>query len=128
METFNFPFHTLQIRYPEQPQVKFGKGYSYGVKPLLPVMRTFLLSFNTMRWHTTNGWVGVSAVPEPTQNMKALLDFYEAHGMWRRFIYSNQVFGTTIVKFSAPLETPKSHMGGTGWVEPFELQLEEQAG
>lgn len=126
METFNFPNHNIRVKYPEGGVMKFGRGYAHGVKPLLPVARTFILKFNTMKWYIGGGGLP-EVLTDPTNNMMTLLAFYDDHQMWKRFIYPSKIFGNVNVRFAAPLETPAPRAGGTSWTEDFELTFEEQS-
>jgi hypothetical protein len=116
LATFPSTVHTPRHTYPPGDQQKFGKGYQYAVKPLLPLQRTFILSFDAMQWDG----------PVAGYDMQTLIDFYEAHELWDRFNYVHPKYGTLIVRFATPLAVPKSVKGGSGATEPFEVQLIEQ--
>lgn len=126
METFNFEFWSIHTGpYPQGEQLKMGKGISVGVKPLLPIQRTFVLSFSALRWLTDEGGNYVSSV-QPTRNILKLSQFYEAHLHWKRFILPHPVYGNVTVRFKDPFVPPKATVGGSGWTEPFEITVEEQ--
>lgn len=126
METFDFPYHSMRVKYPEGQVMHFGRGYSFGTKPLLPVARTFILHFNTMRWFLdTDGITPISST-EPQVNLLKLLEFYDTHQMWKRFVYPSQLYGNTTVRFGTPFETPYVVGSGQGWSKDFEIQLVEQ--
>lgn len=116
LAVFNFPFHKVRHLYPAGDQQKFGSGYTYAVKPLLPEQRTFVLTFAALQW----------GAPVATYDMQALIDFYEAHRLWDRFTYPHPQYGNLTVRFGRALEVPQSLDGGTGVTEQCEIQLIEQ--
>jgi hypothetical protein len=128
METFNFPYHTPSWDYPKGTAVKFGRGYTFSVKPQGPLQRTFKLNFKGgMRWFVNLDGT-INATTQPTMNMKRLVDFYEAHLTWKTFVYPHPVFGNVLVKFDpdSPFNVPEPLSGGSGQTESFTLQLIEQ--
>jgi hypothetical protein len=129
MDTFGFPYHSVTHIYPKGDGVRFGRGYIFTTKPQLPFQRIFRLHFNAMQW-LFNGSGVADATINPSLNILALINFYEAHDTSQAFIYAHPVFGNLVVKFSpdTPLEVPKAIDGGTGTTEAFELFLVEQPG
>jgi len=116
VDTFNFPYHTVRHIYPQGDQQKFGRGYMYAVKPLLPIQRTFILKFNAMNWLATGSGYG----------MQDLVAFYELHEMWDRFTYPHPLYGNLITRFAKALEVPEVLDNGFGHTQPLEIQLIEQ--
>jgi hypothetical protein len=126
METFDFKFYSVVPgAYPAGDTVQLGKGHQVGVKPLLPIQRTHVLEFSSLQWIKDSGGVIVSDI-RPTENMLALIEFYEAHMMWRRFTFPHEIYGDMEVRFKDPLVPPKAITGGSGWTQPFEITLIEQ--
>lgn len=127
METFNFPYHVPTHSYPKGDSFKFGRGYEFSAQPQLPVQKRFTLRFNVMKWEFDNSGVADASI-NPTTNILALIQFYEAHYSYKTFIYPHPVLGNINVKFAAdaPWEVPKGIVGGTGAVESFEMVLVEQ--
>lgn len=128
METFDFPVHTVRHTYPEGTTIRFGGGYEYGVKPLLPLQRSFTLTFQSMQWaRNEDGDIDETVVTEPAGcNLRKLDLFYEAHRMDKSFEYEHEIYGTIVVKFARPFECPPAKVGGSGWTEGFEMVLREQ--
>lgn len=122
METFNYPYHVSEIRYPQSSTaVSFGKGYEFVSKPNAPDQLRFMLHFPTMRiWVNPNG--SLNAGFNPTYNMLNLMNFYERHRLYEKFIYPSPIKGNVVVRFGAP-PTFKPIAGGGGTYEPFTLEL-----
>lgn len=116
LAVFPSVYHKVRHTYPAGDQQKFGRGYTYAVKPLLPIQRTFILSFAALQWDA----------PHTEYDMQTLVDFYEAHEMWDRFTYTHPKYGDLIVRFAKALEVPESLDGGTGATNTLEVQLIEQ--
>lgn len=115
METFNFPFHTVEDEYPaSSATLKFGGGYQFASKPRGPDQITFKLNFKAM-------WFG--SAPNAQTNMQLLVDFYEAHRLYEPFIYPHPRRGNLTVRFSKPLNVPKGVEKGGGQTDPFQLEL-----
>lgn len=127
MEDFNFPFHTQTTIYPRGTSFKFGGGYEFSAKPLLPLQRRFKLYFNGVVWYLNNN-ASVDRATNPTNNAALLMDFYERHLWHKPFRYQHPVHGQVVVKFAADeaFQIPKSREGGSGMTEPFEITLVEQ--
>lgn len=118
MDTFPFSYHSVTHSYPRGDGQKFGRGYSFAAAPQLPLVRTFKLQFSAMQWDA----------PDTKYDMQTFINFYEVHNTFQPFIYPHPKFGNITVRFSAdtPLEVPRSHNGGTGVTEGFEISLVEQ--
>lgn len=126
METFTFALYSVSPgQYPTGDVLTLGKGHQVGVKPLLPIQRTHVLEFSALKWFQDVDGTFVNDAT-PTQNILALIEFYERHQMWKRFIFVHEVYGSMIVRFKEPFSPPKALPGGTGWTAPFELTFIEQ--
>lgn len=133
MERFIFSAHVPSHTYPAGDQIKLGSGYTFAAEDVGPVQRTFNLSFKSLRWFQ-NPTPPMNATPrdmwsstkEPHLNALALLDFFERHRMFKRFIYPHPVYGDIVVRFAAPAEVGKALDGGSGWTESFDIKLIEQ--
>jgi len=126
METFNFNYHTITHNYPKGDSFKFGKGYEFSAAPQLPIQRKFRLYFGSISWFKKDGvW---DPTVEPTNNALALIQFYERHYTYKKFIYPHELYGNLTVKFAtdSPFEVPKSLKGGSGVTEEFDLTFVEQ--
>lgn len=116
LATYAFPYHRVRHIYPPGDQQKFGRGYTYAVKPLLPLQRTFILTYPLMVWGSSDA----------NYDMQTLITFYETHELWDRFTYPHPQYGNLIVRFGAPLQTPDSIPNGNGATDQFEVTLIEQ--
>lgn len=127
METFTFEFYTIRPdTYRTNDTFTMGKGHEFSVKPLLPIQRRFVLEFEEgLKWCQDGSGAFVNSVT-PTRNILKLIEFYEAHEMWKRFVLPHPIYGNLTVRFAEPLATPKARRGGSGWTEGFELKMIEQ--
>lgn len=130
METFNFPVHTVQAKYPADAAVQMGNGYQFASRTPHPYQREFTLSFDAMVFYMSGGSKNVSDTPtanyDPTINWWRLEEFYLEHGTWKKFIYPHPAEGNITVRFKNALEQPKVVRGGYGVSESFEITLIEQ--
>lgn len=127
MDTFDFPYHSVRTIYPKGDSFKFGGGYEFASAPQLPIQRRFVLTFPTMMWFV-DGSGNVDGSTSANINIKAFLDFYEAHLHYTKFIYPHPVLGNVTVRFAAdaPPEVPAAKPNGNGSVDQFEITLVEQ--
>ena len=125
METFDFDYHTFTTKYPESaPRMKLGGSYTYAVTPDAPDQRIIVLRFGQMRYICNPSTGAPDYTSEPKINLNRLEKFYRDHRLHRDFIYVHPNYGSLVVKFSKPLETPRVKRGG--WSEEFTIELEEQ--
>lgn len=131
METFNFPYHFVQDRYPESSTVvQYGKGYRFASKPRAPDQIVFQLDFTAM-WFFEDVTYDSYGMPfrvlnantEPRRNMQRLIEFYERHRMYKKFIYPHPRRGNLTVRFNKPLEVPKVVHDSMGLTESFKVEL-----
>lgn len=120
--TFNFPYHTLGVKYPESgARVSFGRGYQFASKPKGPDQLQYTLDFPAM-FFFENPLGTFDLVTRPEINMQVLVNFYEAHRLYEPFYYPHPVLGNVTVRFDEPLEY-KVVPNGWGRVEPFSIKL-----
>lgn len=126
METFDFPYHTVEGENPESGfSAQMGGSYVFSVPPTDPDQRVFTLHFPVMKYYTDSNGLADSSV-DPKLNMLALLNFYYAHKQWKSFIYNHPVHGPLEVKFKKPCPEPDGIEGGFGAVKEFQVVLVEQ--
>lgn len=125
---FNFPLHAQSTKYPETGiRIQLGSSYQYAAAPVAPDQRVITLSFNTMRYiESAPGVVDITTTPEI--NFGRLIRFYERHKLWAVFMYPHPMFGPIPCRFNKGLQIPKGNPGGTGTLQPFELELVEVPG
>lgn len=123
LQTFNFPFHKVSLRYPERSATaRLGGGWDHVTKPLAPISKILTLHFQTMKFFEE----GESLTSLQMQYSAGHLeDFYIAHEQHREFIYNHPRHGNLLVRFQKPLEIPKGHTGADGAIEPFQISLKE---
>jgi hypothetical protein len=122
METFDFPYFTWTVRYPESStKVKFGRGYEFASKPKGPDQVTYILHFKTMEFFL-NVAGNVSTTIQPKINMAKLEAFYNAHKMYEKFLINIPGKGNLTVRFVKPLEY-KIAENGQGTVDAFTLEV-----
>ena len=125
METFNFPFHTVETENPESGfRAQFGGSYVFSTPATDPDQRKFTLTFPGMQFFL-NGTGYPEATSNPTYNMKTLIDFYTSHKMHTNFLYDHPVHGQLVVKFLKPLSEPETLPGGSGMTKSFRVELIE---
>ena len=125
METFNFPFHTVETENPQSGfRVQFGQSYVFTAPPTAPDQRTFTLHFPTMKFYT-NETGQLDQIKNPKINMYTLIKFYHAHKLHQSFKYDHPVHGPLICKFQNPLKEPEGIAGGNGTVKEFTVTLIE---
>lgn len=108
MQTFDFPFHTIQDEYPEDSiSVRFGRGYSFASKPKGPSQIVTRLSFAGMFTIVSQETGLIDRTVAPHYNFEALLAFYEAHGTYEPFLYNHARRGLTEWRFNKPIVTPE---------------------
>ncbi|WP_454287264.1 hypothetical protein [Rhizobium arsenicireducens] len=121
METFNFPYFSWSVRYPDSSaKVSFGRGYEFASKPKGPDQVTYTLAFKTMMFFTTAGVVSTTINPE--FNIARLEAFYKTHRLYEKFILPLPAHGDLTVRFAKPLEY-KLTPGGQGTVDAFTLEM-----
>ncbi len=125
MEIFDFPYHTLDVKYPESSiSVAYGQGYEFTSAPKAPDQVEYTLNFAAMFFFET-----VPGYEDPTKNnrvnMSALEAFYNKYKMYGKFIYPHPTRGNLVVRFSEPLSY-KVTPNGRGRVEPFAIKFKLQ--
>ena len=124
METFNFPYHTVETQYPETGvRVQFGGGYTFAAEPPAPDQKMFVLHFPAMRYFFVSGVIDANV--NPMLNIKNLSNFYEAHRLHVSFLYTHEAYGEMEVKFNKPLKIPQGVPGGFAVVKDFDIELLE---
>jgi hypothetical protein len=122
METFDFPYFTWAVKYPESSAgVKFGRGWEFTTAPKGPDQVTYTLKFKTMVFFTDEAGRVIPSV-RPEININRLEKFYQRHRLWKRFKLPLPGHGTMIVRFSKPLDYALAE-DGKGTVEPFQLEI-----
>lgn len=122
MQTFNFPYHTISVEYPESSKtMKFGRGYEFASKPDGPDQVKYTLHFfEGMSYFVTNGQPDRTV--NPTRNILTLEDFYKEHRMYEKFIYPHPAEGNVIVRFASPLKYEQRPLG-LGVIKAFDVEL-----
>lgn len=125
MDIFDFPYHTLEVKYPESSAtVSFGGGYDFTSMPKAPDQVEYTLNYEAMFFfETVTGYA--DEVSMPKLNMKTLELFYQKHRLHGKFIYPHPTEGDLVVKFVRPLEY-KIAKNGKGRVDPFSIVLKLQ--
>jgi hypothetical protein len=125
MATFDFPYHELEVRYPESSiAVAFGGGYEFTSAPKAPDQVEYTLHFEAMFFfETVPGFTDDTKYPD--LNMAVLEKFYNEHKMYKKFDYPHPTLGNLRVRFAAPLSY-KIVKDGKGRVEPFSIRLKLQ--
>lgn len=122
METFDFPYFTWTVRYPESSaKVKFGRGYEFASAPKGPDQVTYILHFKTMKFFETSPGL-VSTTIQPKINIARLEAFYNVHKLYEKFVVNIPGKGNLVVRFVKPLEY-KVAENGQGTVDAFTLEL-----
>lgn len=125
METFDFPYHTVETENPESGfRGQFGGSYVFSAPPSDPDQRTFTLHFPTMKFFE-DGVGGLTTTVYPQYNMYKLIQFYQTHKLHTSFLYNHPVHGTLVCKFRDPLKEPEGIPGGSGAVKEFTVRLIE---
>lgn len=125
METFNFPFHTVETENPESgTRIQLGNSYVFSAPSSDPDQRTIKLGFSGMQffWDLNDE---LDSTIQPLRNMLNLINFYKSHKLNKSFLYNHAVHGQMEVKFSKPLKEPSVVTGSKGVVEDFEVELLE---
>lgn len=131
METFTFPYHSVIDRYPDSsPAMQFGKGYRFVSKPRGPDQIAFVLNFPHMWFFETITNPGqptetrtVNNTKEPLRNMQRIIEFYERHGLYKKFVYPHPRRGNLVVRFQKPLEVPEVERDMMGKTESFKIEM-----
>lgn len=125
METFDFPYHTVETENPESGfRGQFGGSYTFTSAPTDPDQRIFTLHFDGMKFYV-NDVGSVDETIHSKKNMLALIKFYQAHKLHQSFLYNHPVHGTLECKFQDPLKEPEGIRGGGGAVKEFTVRLIE---
>lgn len=126
MERFEFPYHVCSVKYPKRgAQVQLGGSYTYSVKPAAPVARTFVLTFDLLKWIKDGAGI-LTAIPDPELNLLRLDNFYRAHELHTDFIYPHEIYGDVVVKFGEALEIPPAKRDSFGSVFGVSVVLVQQ--
>ena len=122
MDTFDFPYHTLGVKYPDSSvKLTFGKGYEFASKPKGPDQVTYTLDFEAMAFFEDPPGT-LDLAEQPLVNMAVLEQFYNDHKLYEPFIYPHPTLGDLTVRFDEPLSY-KILKGGRGLTEPFTITL-----
>lgn len=125
METFNFPYHSVETENPESGvRLKLGGSYTFTAPPSDPDQRVVTLTFPTLKFFTDPSG-NLDPNIQPTLNMYSLIQFYQRHKLHKSFMYNHPVHGDMEVKFNKPLKEPSSLPGGTGAVKEFSVEFIE---
>lgn len=125
LKTFPFVVHSVQVSYPERnSRATLGGGWSYTQKPTGKPARTFMVSFEAMKYYLNDNG-RLDALTNVETNLKALDDFYAEHEQHAHFIYEHYVYGTVVVVFKTPYQSPKLIPRGDGTSQPFTVELLE---
>lgn len=123
METFEFPYHLMEVKYPDSSvTVSFGGGYDFTSKPKAPDQVEYTLNFKGMWFFTDITGRALDLTREPELNMGLLEAFYQRHRLYGKFWYPHQTQGLIRVRFAEPLGY-KIVENGKGQVEPFSVRL-----
>lgn len=126
MKIFDFPIHTVSHSYPQRgTQVQLGGNWTFSTAPRAPVMRTFTLRFDMLRWIKNNAGLYTSSI-DPEINALRLDEFYREHELHKDFIYPHEIYGNLVVKFAQPLVLPEAKKDGFGAILNVSLTLIEQ--
>lgn len=122
METFEFPYHTLEVKYPDSSfKLSLGRGYEFVSRPRGPDQVAYTLHFKAM-WFFEDPPGTLDTTTRPELNMAVLEAFYNEHKMYEKFIYPHPTLGDLVVRFAEPLAY-KVMENGRGAVEPFSIRL-----
>ena len=125
MDTFNFPYHTLGVKYPDSSvKMSFGNGWEFASKPKGPDQLAYSLKFDIMMFFELAPNLYDEDI-NPELNMRKLELFYQKHRLFEKFYYPHPVEGNIVVRFQKPLEYDIVK-GGQGAVEPFTIYLTTQ--
>ena len=126
METFVFPYHIMEVKYPDSgAAISFGGGYEFTSKPRAPDQVEYILNFEAMWFFTDLSDAKLDINKNPKMNMGLLEAFYNKHKMYGKFWYPHQTQGLLKVRFAEPLSYKIAKAGG-GRVEPFSLRFKLQ--
>lgn len=125
LETFNFPYHTVETTNPDSStRIQMGNSYIFSAAPSAPDQRSFKLYFKTMKVYETSGGA-IDYVTDQAMNFMRLVQFYQTHKTYKSFLYPHPLHGTVEVKFKSPLVEPKGVEGGFGHTEAFDVEFIE---
>lgn len=129
METFDFPIHTESTVYNDQDRnLKMGGGWDYQVEPVINDPRTFVLTFDALKWITkteANGQLVVDVHQEYNVNAGRLDKFYAVHRLYKPFWYQHPKYGMVKVRFEKPLALPSPVKNSGGVVQNVAVHLIE---
>lgn len=125
MATFDFPFHTCRIKFPDdQARVRFGRNFAFASDPVVPPQRTFVLKMSGLQW-TTDATGQVIVGSDLQRDALTFYNFYLAHRLSKTFDYPVPGFPTVKARFNKPLDIPEAEKGGFGVIPEFEIELIE---
>lgn len=123
--TFPFPYYSYTTRFNENvEQVKFGNGYTFASQPSGPPQQSFKLRMQGMSWQRQPSG-GLDVLTSRDTNVGRLVEFYREVECWKPFIWQHPIYGNMLVRFLRPLDIPYQIPGGSGVVEPFEIEFIE---
>lgn len=121
----NFMNHKREVEYLQNTQaIELGNGYSYISKPISPLLKKFRLRFTGFRYYFNEDGTIDSQTNKNHNNFRALSEFYETMNMCENFVYNDEVYGATMVRFAEPLKEPGT-TGPHAVVNDFEIVLQE---
>lgn len=120
---FAWLYHGFSTVYSEPfTSVNLTSNNAQGYVPdqTLKPVRTFELEFVGLK-HYENAADGC----DPNLSFNRLYEFYELHGLHRRFVYEHPVYGDVVVRFAKPVTIPKKILDGKGSLNSFTVSLIE---
>lgn len=120
---FAWLYHGFSTAYSEPyTSVNLTTNNTQGYVPdqTLKPIRSFELEFTGMKHRDT-----AAQVCDENLSFNRLYEFYELHGLHRRFVYEHPVYGDLIVRFSKPVTIPRKILDGNGSLNSFTVSLIE---
>lgn len=128
VEDYIWTYCLFSVKYGDvNPSMQFGMNWEFVAAPEAPVLRQITLHYESMCYYTDygdDGQLSANGATSPATNLWLLEAFYQRHLRHKKFKI-NTSWGTLYCRFKEPLDIPEGIVGGNGWVENFEVVLQE---
>lgn len=122
METFNFWVSGFEDTYPENSRkVSFGGGYEFASRPKGPPQIQIRVFLRGYQWFVNPDGTLNTVDDNDGRNVYKLMEFYENHELFEKFIYPHPVRGNVVVRFREPLKIPAVPLDGLGVLPDFSV-------
>lgn len=122
----DFMLHSRSVEHKTTANsITLGSGYNLSVRSDSPEMKRWKLTFYGYKWYLNQDGSIDYETNKSKNNFGRLIDFAQRHDVVEPFIYSDPVYGDTLVRFENKIDEPVVIRNSGGVVENFSVNLVE---